>query len=57
MVSAAAGFDGKTVWDSSRPDGQPTRYLDVSRAAQMIGFKAQMPLDQGLTRTIASFRA
>jgi GDP-L-fucose synthase len=57
MVSAAAGFEGRTVWDSSRPDGQPTRYLDVSRAAQMIGFEAQVPLDQGLARTIASFRA
>jgi GDP-L-fucose synthase len=57
LVSAAAGFEGKTVWDSSRPDGQPTRYLDVSRAAELIGFRAQTPLEDGLTKTIESFRA
>jgi GDP-L-fucose synthase len=57
MVSKAAGFEGKTVWDTSRPDGQPTRYLDVSRATSLIGFQAQTPLDQGLAKTIASFRA
>lgn len=57
MISGAAGFAGKTVWDSSRPDGQPTRYLDVSRAVELIGFRAQTALDDGLTRTIESFRA
>jgi GDP-L-fucose synthase len=57
LVSAAAGFEGETVWDSSRPDGQPTRYLDVSRAAELIGFRAQTPLEDGLARTIESFRA
>ena len=57
MISEAAGFEGKTAWDTSRPDGQPTRYLDVSRASGLIGFEAQTPLDQGLTQTIASFRA
>jgi GDP-L-fucose synthase len=57
MVSAAAGFAGETVWDTSRPDGQPTRYLDVSRAAELIGFQARTPLEEGLTRTIESFRA
>jgi nucleoside-diphosphate-sugar epimerase len=39
------------------PDGQPTRYLDVSRAKSLIGFEAEMPLDEGLRRTIESFRA
>jgi GDP-L-fucose synthase len=57
LVSAAAGFEGETVWDSSRPDGQPTRYLDVSRAAESIGFRAETPLEDGLARTIESFRA
>ncbi len=56
LVSAAAGFEGETVWDSSRPDGQPTRYLDVGRAADLIGFRAQTALDRGLAETIASFR-
>jgi GDP-L-fucose synthase len=57
LVSAAAGFKGKTVWDTDRPDGQPTRYLDVNRAAELIGFSARTSLDQGLAETIASFRA
>jgi GDP-L-fucose synthase len=56
-ISEAVDFQGKTVWDTSRPDGQPTRYLEVNRAAELIGFKAQMPLDEGLASTIESFRA
>jgi GDP-L-fucose synthase len=51
-----AGFEGETTWDTSRPDGQPKRYLDVSRAKELIGFEAEMPLDEGLRRTIESFR-
>lgn len=57
LVSAAAGFEGETVWDSSRPDGQPTRYLDVSKAAESIGFRARTPLEDGLAKTIENFRA
>ena len=57
MVSVAAGFEGETVWDTSRPDGQPVRYLDVSRAAERIGFRAEVDLAEGLRRTVDSFRA
>jgi GDP-L-fucose synthase len=56
-ISGLAGFEGKIVWDDSRPDGQPKRYLDVSRAKELIGFEAETPLDEGLKRTIESFRA
>jgi GDP-L-fucose synthase len=56
MVSGLAGYEGRTVWDESRPDGQPKRSLDVSRARELIGFEAEMPLEQGLRRTIESFR-
>lgn len=55
-ISSLVGYGGKTVWDSSRPDGQPKRYLDVSRARERFGFEAQMPLEEGLRRTIESFR-
>jgi GDP-L-fucose synthase len=55
LVAGAAGFVGETVWDTSRPDGQPVRYLDVSRAANSIGFRADIPLDEGLRRTVESF--
>jgi GDP-L-fucose synthase len=57
MISELAGFEGKTVWDDSRPDGQPKRYLDVSRARELIGFEAETPLGDGLKRTIESFRS
>jgi GDP-L-fucose synthase len=57
MVAKATGYTGETVWDSSKPDGQPTRYLDVSRAAERIGFWARMPIEQGLARTVESFRS
>ena len=57
MISELAGFEGKTVWDDSRPDGQPKRYLDVSRARELVGFEAETPLADGLKRTIESFRA
>ncbi len=56
-ISSLTGFEGETVWDDTRPDGQPKRYLDVSRAKERIGFEAEMPLDEGLRRTIDSFRA
>jgi GDP-L-fucose synthase len=57
LVAAAAGFEGETVWNTSRPDGQPVRYLDVTRATEKIGFSAEVPLDEGLRRTVDSFRA
>jgi GDP-L-fucose synthase len=56
LIGRLTGFDGTIEWDASRPDGQPTRYLDVSRARELIGFEAQVGLEDGLRRTIASFR-
>jgi GDP-L-fucose synthase len=55
-VAELTGFDGEVVWDTSRPDGQPTRYLDVSRARELIGFEADVELQDGLRRTIDSYR-
>ncbi len=57
LVAETTGFNGKTVWDTSRPDGQPVRYLDVTKASEDIGFRAQMPLAEGLRRTVDSFKA
>lgn len=57
MTCEAANYDGETVWDASRPDGQPVRCLDVSRAKETIGFEARVPLAEGLRRTVESFRA
>jgi GDP-L-fucose synthase len=56
MIKAETGYTGEVVWDSSRPDGQPIRSLDVSAARQAIGFEAVVDLSTGLRRTIESFR-
>ncbi len=46
------GYNGKIIWDTSKPDGQPRRCLDVSRACKELGFKARMKFDEGLKKTI-----
>jgi GDP-L-fucose synthase len=56
-IERLVGFEGETVWDASRPDGQPRRFLDVSRARELMGFEARVSLEDGLRRTIESFRA
>lgn len=56
MVAELAGYRGETVWDTSRPDGQPSRRLDVSRARDLIGFEAATPLREGLERTVRGVR-
>jgi GDP-L-fucose synthase len=57
LIAQRTGFEGKIIWDRSKPDGQPTRRLDVSRAKQLLGFEARMPLEEGLRRTVDSFVA
>ncbi len=49
------GFKGQIRWDPSKPDGQPRRRLDVSRAKKLFGFEAQMTFDEGLKKTIDWF--
>ncbi len=56
-IARLTGFTGKIVWDPSKPDGQPRRCLDTSRAWQEFGFKARTDFDQGLKATIAWYRA
>ena len=50
------GFEGELLWDTSKPDGQPRRCLDTSRAAELFGFRAQVDFDEGLQRTIDWWR-
>jgi GDP-L-fucose synthase len=52
LVVKLSGFKGTIAWDPSKPDGQPRRCLDVSRAKEQIGFNAKTPLEEGLRRTI-----
>ena len=53
LIAELTGFDGYIVWDASKPNGQPRRQLDVSRAEALFGFRAGTPLREGLERTIA----
>ena len=55
-ISRLVGYEGETIWDSSRPDGQPKRFLDVGRARDWIGFEASIGIEEGLGQTIAGFR-
>jgi GDP-L-fucose synthase len=55
-IAALAGFEGRIRWDASKPDGQPRRRLDVSRAEREFGFRASTPLDEGLRRTVDWYR-
>jgi len=52
LIQELTEYTGEIHWDTSKPDGQPKRSLDVSRAQKEFGFKAKMPFRQGLKRTI-----
>jgi len=51
------GFEGKLVWQTDKPNGQPRRGLDVSRAKEYFGWSAQVPFEEGMRRTIEWFKA
>jgi GDP-L-fucose synthase len=52
LISSAAGYEGDIVWDPTKPDGQPIRYLDVSRARELLGFEARIKLEEGIRDTL-----
>jgi GDP-L-fucose synthase len=56
LVAHLTGFEGKLVWDTSKPNGQPRRGLDVTRAEKLFGFRAVMEFEVGLRRTIDWYR-
>ncbi len=53
LIAKLTGFKGKIIWDPSKPDGQPRRKLDTTKAFKEFAFKARMPFEEGLRRTIA----
>lgn len=55
-VARATGFSGELAWDASKPNGQPRRMLDVTRAREYFGFEASTSLADGLGRTTAWYR-
>jgi GDP-L-fucose synthase len=56
LIARLTGFNGDIIWDTSKPNGQPRRCLDVRRAEQLFGFRAGTPFEEGLRRAIAWYR-
>jgi GDP-L-fucose synthase len=56
LIAKLTGFEGKIVWDSSKPDGQPRRCLDTTRAKEYFGFEAHTNFEEGLRKTIDWYR-
>ncbi len=57
IIAEKSGFRGEIIWDTTRPNGQPRRKLDVSRAAAELGFRAGTSMEEGLARTIAWYES
>jgi GDP-L-fucose synthase len=57
LIARLVGFTGEIRWDATKPDGQPRRCLDTTRAANLLGWRAQVGFEDGLRRTIDWYRA
>src|SRR6266550_1229044 len=57
LIARLTRFEGEIHWQHDKPDGQPRRRLEVSRAFEKFGFRAQMPLEEGLRRTVQWYEA
>jgi GDP-L-fucose synthase len=56
LIARHTGFSGEIVWETDKPNGQPRRALDVSRAKERFGWQAKMPFEEGIRRTVAWFQ-
>jgi GDP-L-fucose synthase len=56
-IARLSGYEGEIVWDASKPDGQPTRCLDVSKARELMSFEATVGLEEGLRSTVEWYGA
>jgi len=56
LIVKLTGFKGRIIWDKSKPDGQPRRMLDTSKAKQEFGFEAKISLEDGIIRTIEYYK-
>lgn len=52
LIAKLVGYEGDLIWDTTKPDGQPRRYVDSSRAKELFGFEAKVYLEEGLRKTI-----
>ena len=53
LVARLCRYEGEVVWDTSKPNGQPRRMLDTSRAERELGWRARIPFEEGLAETVA----
>ncbi len=56
LIRQTTGFEGEIRWDASKPDGQPRRLLDTTRAKERLGWTAAVGLEEGIRRTVAWYR-
>jgi GDP-L-fucose synthase len=56
VIAVETGFEGEIVWDTAKPNGQPRRKLDTSRAERHFGFRARTPFAEGIRKTVAWYR-
>jgi len=57
LIARHVGFEGEIIWDTSRPNGQPRRQLDVHRAKELLGWEATVGFDEGIRRTVEWWEA
>ena len=57
QIAEVVGFQGRILWDTTKPNGQPRRALDVTRAERAFGFRAVVPFGEGLARTVRAYRS
>jgi len=57
LIAHLTGFTGRIDWDATKPDGQPRRCLDTTRAKKLLDWEAKMPFEEGLKNTIEWWRA
>ena len=57
LIADITGYEGRITWDTEKPNGQPRRSVDGSRARELFGFEARTPLRDGIERTVAWYRS
>jgi len=57
LIADVTGFEGSITWDATKPNGQPRRSVDGTRARELFGFEARTPLREGIERTVAWYRS
>ena len=56
LIAREGGFTGRITWDATKPNGQPRRKLDTSRAEREFGFRSRVDFSTGLRQTVAWYR-